>query len=64
MYLVIRTAQAGHGKLGAATKWAKEMADYLNSHYPQVRAQAYEQLFGDHGAIYWTMEYSNLEEHE
>lgn len=56
-----RTARISRGKVEAASQFAKEVAEYLKSKYPQVLAiGAYTELFGYVNTIHWFSDYESL----
>ena len=43
-----------------AVKWAKEIAEYLNTKYAAVSCQVYTEVLGDLRVIYWYADYKDL----
>jgi hypothetical protein len=55
------TARISRGKNQGAIQWAKEVADYLGSHYPKILAiAAYEEHFGDVNKLHVFSDYEDL----
>jgi len=64
MFRFQRSGRAKNGKVLEAIKWAKEIAEYINSKYSQASFQVYIQVFGDIHAVYWCMDYKDLATYE
>ncbi len=57
---VQRTCKVAQGQGQAAGQWAKEITAYVNSHYSEVSARAYWEMFGDLGTVHWLVDYKDL----
>lgn len=55
-----RTVRPRNGKNREAIAWAKEVAEYLNSHYKMGRIEVYTQRFGAVGTIYWVIDVADM----
>lgn len=55
-----RSIRPRNGKNIEAVAWAKEVADYLNTHYTVGQIEVYTERFGNMGAIYWVMDFRDL----
>jgi hypothetical protein len=60
---MIRHQRSGRAKAGKAweiVKFAKEVADFVNTKYAPVSVQVYSELFGDLDTVYWQTDYDDL----
>jgi len=60
---MIRHQRSGRAKVGKAwdvIKFAKEIADFINTRYAPVSVQVYSEVFGDLNMIYWQTDYDDL----
>jgi hypothetical protein len=55
-----RLGRAKNGKLLEAIRFAKEVAEYINTKYPPVSVQVYIVASGDYGTIYWYADYRDF----
>lgn len=55
-----RSIRPRNGKNIEAVAWAKEVAEYLNTHYTVGQIEVYTERFGDLGAIHWVMDFRDL----
>ena len=60
MFTIIRSIHIAAGQQEAATKWAVEVAGYLNQAFPGHNIRAHREWFGTNGAIYWIAEHESL----
>lgn len=60
MFRFQRTAQIRTGKLAEAIQWAKKITEYLNKKFAPLSTQAYTELFGDYGKVYWHTDFEDL----
>lgn len=60
MYRLQRTGNISRGKVLEARQWAKEVAEYINKNYAPVSVQAYSEIFGDIGKVYWYTDAEDL----
>jgi len=60
MIRFVRSAKVSRGKLPEAIKWAKEVAEYINTKDPVPTIRVYAGLFGDVNTIFWEAEHKDL----
>ena len=53
MIKYIRSARTQAGKHREAVQWAREVADWLNTHQPGSNVQVFTEVFGAPGTLYW-----------
>jgi hypothetical protein len=53
-----RSAQLKRGKHGV--KWAMEITDYINTHYPKIPLQFFRTHYGDVYTIYWMADFEDI----
>jgi hypothetical protein len=44
----------------AAFKFAKEIADYVNSNYEETTVQVFSEQFGAYGKVHWFSDHENM----
>src|SRR5579871_763177 len=67
MIKVMRSVQVRSSKSVEVRQWVQEMVAYVNKRRPDAHAQGFEQIMGDSGRIYWTVDFPTLaamEEHD
>lgn len=60
MFRLQRTMRASRGKLQEAIRLVNEYLEYVNANYAPVHFQAYSELFGDVGTLYWFADFEEL----
>ena len=60
MFRFHRIARAKPNKFPDAVRWAKEVAEHINTKYAPISVQAYAELFGDVNTIHWYADYEDL----
>ena len=60
MFRFQRSGRVKNDKMLEATKWAKEITEYINTKYSQVSLQAYSEMFCDLHTITWYADYKDL----
>ena len=56
-----RSARISKGAmLPEALKWAKEVAEYLNSNYPETAVLVFVEQYGAAGTIHWYADYEDI----
>ena len=53
-----RTMRVRRGR--HATRWAKELSDYMNTVHGQPRLQLFSSRFGNVSTIYWVADFEDL----
>lgn len=59
MYRFVRSLKV-KGNLPEAVRWAKGIADYVNTHHSPPKVHVYTGLFGDVNTIFWEAEHKDL----
>ena len=60
---MIRHQRFGRAKVGKGReglKFAKEIADFINTKYAPVSVQVYTEVFGEYNTIYWHTDHDDL----
>ena len=60
MIRALRAVSVQSGKARQAVQWAKEVAEWVNTHQPGHDVRVFRELFGRSGTIYWTSESEDL----
>ena len=55
-----RTAGVSRGKGAEATQWAKEVTEYINTHFPEVQLLVFAPRFGALNTIHWIADVEDL----
>ena len=55
-----RTAGVSRGKGAEATQWAKEVTEYVNTHFPELPLLVFEPRFGALNTIHWIADLEDL----
>jgi hypothetical protein len=60
VYRFQRTAQIRSGKLAEAIQWTKKITEYLNKKFAPLTTQAYSEVLGDFGKVYWHSDFEDM----
>lgn len=60
MYRFERSGRVKNGKWLEASQFAREIAEYINTKYPQGSLQVYAEFFDDIHSIHWYSDYKDL----
>ena len=56
-----RSARTARGRrLLQALQWAKEVAEYINSKYPEATVLVFAEQFGAQGTVHWYADYEEI----
>ena len=60
MFKRVITAYIKPGKMPAAAQWAANIRDHVNKNYPDGKAEAFTEFFGETGVIHWFIDVESL----
>ena len=60
MIRTMRAVSVQSGKARPAVQWAKEVAEWVNTHQPGHDVRVFREVLGRSGTIYWTSEVEDL----
>ncbi|MFC1553619.1 DUF6039 family protein [candidate division KSB1 bacterium] len=55
----LRTSMVFDGQMEGATKFAKNVTEYVNKNYKDVNVQVYKEVIGTGGKIYWLVDFKS-----
>jgi hypothetical protein len=60
MFRLQTSGRARNDKVDEAKRFAREIAEYVNTKYPPVSVQVYSEVFENSSNIYWYSDYKDL----